>query len=112
MPRTRTQLVNKALSLLQEEGAGQSIAAEDSELCDAAVDPIVAELAAAGVVTIGNIDEIDEAIFLPLARILMNEIGEDFGRPTDPAFRLECEARIRRVVAVGPLYVPLQADYF
>jgi hypothetical protein len=112
MPKTRAELVNKAISLLQQEGAGQSIDDEDFQTFDDAVEPIIAELSEDEVVTVGDTDAIDDAVFLPLARILMNEVGEDFGRPTDPAFRLECEARIRRVVAGKPLYTTLATDYF
>jgi len=112
MPKTRAQLVNKAISLLQEAGADQSIDDADFQTFDDAVEPLIAELSEAEVVTVGDVEAIDDAIFLPLARILMNEVGEDFGRPTDPAFRLECEIRIRRVASAKPLYTTLRTDYF
>lgn len=112
MTKTRDELVKKAISLFQQEGAGQSIDQEDYATFDDAVEPILAELSEAEVVTVGDVEAIDDAIFLPLARILMNEVGEDFGRPTDPAFRLESETRIRRVVAGKPLYTTLAVDYF
>lgn len=112
MPMTRDQLVKKAISLFQQEGAGQSVDPEDYKEFNDAIPPILAELSEAGVVTVGDVDAIDDAIFLPLARILMNEVGEDFGRPTDPAFRQECEVRIRRAVSGKPLYTTLATDYF
>lgn len=112
MPKTRDELVKKAISLLQQAGAGEAVDQEDYATFDEAVDPILAELSEAEVVTVGDADAIDEAIFLPLARILMNEVGEDFGRPTDPAFRQECEIRIARAISGGPLYTTLAVDYF
>jgi hypothetical protein len=112
MSRTRAQLVSKALSILQEEGAGQPTSSEDSELVDAAVEPLVAELQSAGVLVIGNLNAIDDDIFLPLARMIANEVGDDFGRPYSEDYRLLQERRIRRVVSQGPLYTPLATDYF
>lgn len=112
MPKTRAQLVEKAISLLQQAGAGEPIDAEDFQTFDDAVGPLLAELSEAEIVTVGDTEAIDDAIFLPLARILMNEVGEDFGRPTDPDFRKECESRIRAVLAGRPLYIPARVDYF
>lgn len=112
MPNTRAQLVNEALELFQQEGAGENVDALDYAAFDAAVPRILAELSEADVVTVGDVEAIDDAIFLPLARILMNEVGEKFGRPTDPAFRAESERRIRIVLADRPLYVHSQPDYF
>lgn len=112
MAKTREELINKALSLLQEEGAGQPVGDEDYAKFDEAVAPLLAELSGAEVVTVGNVDEIDDAIFLPLARILMNEVGEDFGRPTSDDFRALQERRIRRVTASGPTYQTMTTDYF
>ena len=112
MPKTRDELVKKAISLLQQAGAGEGVDQEDYKAFDEAVEPILAELSEAEVVTVGDVDAIDDAIFLPLARILMNEVGEDFGRPTDPVFRQECEARIARAISGGPLYTTLAVDYF
>ncbi|MDO9364675.1 MAG: hypothetical protein Q7T60_17235 [Sphingopyxis sp.] len=112
MPKTRAELVNKAISLLQQEGAGQSIDTEDFQTFDDAVEPLLAELSFAHIITVGDVEAIDDAVFLPLARLLMNEAGEDFGRPTDPAFRQENENRIRRVLAGEPLYTPARVEYF
>lgn len=112
MPKTRAELVAKALSILQEEGSGQSQAAEDAAVIDAAVIPLTSELAASGVLTIGDLEAIDDAVFLPLARMLANEVGDDFGRPYSEDYRLAQEIRIRKATAQGPLYTTLATDYF
>ena len=112
MSRTRAQLVSKALSILQEEGSGQSLSSEDSELVDAAVDPLVAELASSEVLVIGDLAAIDDDIFLPLARMLANEVGDDFGHPYSEDYRALQERRIKRVTASSPTYAPQATDYF
>lgn len=112
MPKTRAELVNKAISLLQQEGAGQSVDAEDFNTFNEAVPPLLEELSEAEVITVGDVEAIDDAVFLPLARLLMNEVGEDFGRPTNEDFRTAQERRIRRVLAAKPLYTTLRTDYF
>lgn len=112
MPKTRAELVNEAVELLQEDGAGQSVAAEDFAIFDKAVEPLVAELWQARVAYIGNVDQIDDALFDPLARLLMNQVGEKFGRPSSAEFRAVEELRLRRAVTNGPLYTVLRTDYF
>lgn len=112
MPKTQAELVAKALSILQEEGAGQPQAEEDTAKVDECVVPLTKELRDAGVLTIGDLDEIDDAVFLPLARMLANEAGDDFGRPYSEEYRLAQEKRIRRVTSTGPLYVTLASDYY
>lgn len=112
MPKTRAELVAKALSILQQEGSGQPQAPEDTAKVDECVVALTSELDANGVLTIGNLDEIDDAVFLPLARMLANETGDDFGRPYSEEYRLAQEMRIRKVTATGPLYVTLATDYF
>lgn len=112
MPKTQAELVAKALSILQEEGTGQSLAAEDTTLVNDAVVPLTDELAATGVLRIGSLDEIEDAVFLPLARMLANEVGDDFGRPYSEDYRLVQERRIRKVTATGPLYTTLETDYY
>lgn len=112
MARTRAQLVSKALSLLQEEGAGQSLSDEDKELVDGAVEPLVAELASNNVLVVGNLNAIDDDIFLPLARLLANEVGDDFGRPYSDEIRIAQEMRIKRVTALISTYAPQTPDYF
>lgn len=112
MPKTRDELVRKAISLLQQEGAGQSVDSEDYATFDEAIPPLLAELSEAEIVTVGDVEAIDDAVFLPLARILMNEVGEDFGRPTSEDFRTAQERRIHRVLAAKPAYTTLAADYF
>lgn len=112
MSKTRAELVAKALSILQEEGSGQPQAAEDTAKVDECVVPLTSELAASNVLTIGDLEAIDDAVFLPLARMLANEAGDDFGRPYSEDYRFAQEVRIRKVTALGPLYVTLATDYY
>lgn len=112
MARTRAQLVSKALSLLQEAGSDGALSDDDKELVDGAVDPLVAELASNNVLVIGDLSAIDDDVFLPLARLLANEVGDDFGRPYSEDIRLAQEMRIKRVTALNATYAPQAPDYF
>jgi hypothetical protein len=112
MPRTRAQLVAKALSILQEEGSGQPLSNEDKTVVDDAVEPLAAELASSEVLLIGDLEAIDDDVFLPLARMLANEVGDDFGRPYSEDYRALQERRMKRVTASSPTYAPQTTDYF
>lgn len=113
MSKTKTELATRALQILGVAAAGQSVAAEDLTLVEGIVDPLVAQLGIQGVTYVGDTDEIDDAVFLPLARRLALEITSDFGMPAaDEMTVLEADKPLRRMSASGPSYAPQKAKYF
>ena len=112
MSKTRVELVAKVLSILQEEGAGQSLSNEDKAKVDENIIPIKDELKSSGILVIGDIEAINDDIFLPLARLIANECGDEFGMPYDDAKRALAERRIKRVTAVKVYFQPQSAEYF
>ncbi len=113
MANTIDTLVSKALSVLEELGAGQLQSDEDTKLVKDAATPLIASLITTTVLP-QDFDStaIDDATFLPLARLLANAVGDDFGRPYSEDVRVIQEAQLRRVTASGPIYSTLAADYF
>ena len=112
MPITRADLISKTMSILQEAGVGQPLAPEDSKLLDGALDGLIVQLINGGVLRDFDDTDIDPAVFLPLARLLANANGDDYGAPFSEEKRVLQEASIRRAVTVGPIYSTLATDYF
>ena len=112
MPKTKADLINRALTLLQKFGEGETPSADDIALVDANVQPVVEQLAGEDVVIIGSVEEIDDSIFLPLARILANESAPDFSQAYSDEVRATAVMQINRVMAVKVHAQPLATDYF
>lgn len=112
MPKTRADLIRAALEELLIAQAGQPISAEDNAQASSRVDPMLAQLQASSVVYVANPDEIDDAVFLPLARILANELGPSYGRVRDPGVMLMAERELARVIVPPSEDDPVYAEYF
>ena len=94
--KTRDALVAEALTeLFADGGAGQSPDAEDRDAVDRKVDGLIEELAARGIVTVANDEQIPPEWFGPLAELLANECAPRFGRPKSTALREDAEARLK-----------------
>lgn len=112
MSKTQAQLISRALTLLQRLGEGDSPSDGDRELVSDNITPLVAMLSAEGVVNVGSVDEIDDAVFLPLARLLANECAPDFGQPYSDETRARAIMQLNRVLSVPATSQPLATDYF
>lgn len=113
MAQTKTQLATRALSILGKVAAGQSVPAEDLTLVEGVIGPLVAQLGIEGVTYVGDEDEIDDAVFLPLSRRLALEIAPDFGLPApDNATIEDADRPLRRMAASAPSYAPQKAVYY
>ena len=97
MPRTRTDLVARALGLLGVIQVGQEPSAEDRELVDSYIDGKVAELARREVFYVQDPNSIDDEAFLPLARMLANAAGPEFGQAYDGDVDAREELRLRDI---------------
>lgn len=111
MPKTRADLVTRVLQELGAVAVGQQPAAEDVSLVDGNLEPVAAELAADEVVFIADLDQIDDAAFLPLAICVAQRMASDFGVAMDAVKVAGAEARLRRMGRNGPKYTPQPTSY-
>lgn len=118
--KTRRQLVERALAALGVTAAGQPPSAEDVELVDGHLPPVLAMLQARGVLDDILPDEIPDEIYLPLAILLGDAATVDFGilrgSPDDPSTwagkAMKAESDIRVIIGGRPTYRPTTAEYF
>lgn len=117
--KTRQELIRRAIDMLAP-AAGQAPSAEDVELVDGLLEPMLAMLPARGISEQINPDEVPDEIYLPLAILLADvattDFGMDRGTPDNPnsfAFKAaEAERMIRVIQGTRPTYNPAQVDYF
>lgn len=112
LAKTRTQLKERAAKDLGIIEPGETLSAEDDETFDGLVDPLIAQLAADQIVGIQDSEAIELEYFLPLARLLANIAGPDFGSPINEDAKNVDEATLRRLTSSGPTYQPLKVEYF
>lgn len=94
----RDALATEALSILLVVGSGQSADSEDMEFVKSRIDPVSEGLSARGVITIADLDDIEPAVFHPLADLLANECSPRFGQPKSLAVRDDAEDRLKLTV--------------
>lgn len=110
--KTRDQLIQRALKSLAVIEPGEAPSPEDYTTVDDMIDPLLAQLAVDQVVYIGDPDTIELEYFEPLARLLANACGPDFGSPINEEAKYRDEMTLRRLTASKPTYQPLKVDYF
>src|SRR5690606_24761624 len=110
--KTRAELVTRALEKIRVVGSGQTASAEDAQLVDKIVDPLMEDLAARGIFQWGDEDDLPEAAFEHLAWLLGNLAAPDFGKPEDDAKRRMMEARLRLLDSATLSGEPVRAEYF
>lgn len=110
--KTRTQLKERAGKSLALIEPGEALSTEDDATLDDLIDPLLAQLAADGVIYIGDSDAIEVEWFLPLARLLANAAGPDFGSPINDSARLMDEAILRRLSTAKATTATVKAKYF
>ncbi len=112
LTKTRTQLKERAAKNLAIIEPGETLSAEDDETFDGLVDPLIAQLSADAIVTIQDDEAIEVEYFMPLARLLANIAGPDFGSPVNEAAKLEDEKTLRRLASTRPSYESLKTEFF
>lgn len=110
--KTRTQLKERAAKDLGIIEPGETLSTEDNETFDGLVDPLVAQLAADGIAYISDTEAIDLELFLPLARLLANIAGPDFGSPINEDAKTKDEQTLRRITSAVPTYQAQIGEYF
>lgn len=116
--KTPADVYDEALTAIGAVGAGQTASAEDTLVAKTAFRPLLEELAATDVVYIAvdptddDAEDIPEEYFLPLSKLLANEIAPHFGAAYDEGLRQMLLMRMRRIAHSGPYGVTQQAEYF
>lgn len=112
MSKTLQELETEAFAILTGMDPNSSPAAEDLAVIEAYVEPLLAQLAADDVVYVSDRNEIEDAYFLPLARLLANVAGPRFGSPMNEDAKKIDEALLRRMGVSVPTYQVAEAEYF
>lgn len=110
--KTRRQLIHRALASIGALEPGEAPSTEDYNTMDGLVDPLIAQLSADEIVYIDDTDAIDVAFFIPLANLLANAAGPDFGSPVNDDAKARDEATLRRLTAGKPTYQVQVGEYF
>ena len=110
--KTRTQLIHRALSAIGALEPGDAPSTEDFNTMDNLVDPLIAQLAADQVFFVDDADEIPVSVFIPLANLLGNMAGPDFGSPVNEDAQKRDETTLRRIASTKPTYAPLKQQPF
>lgn len=110
--KNRAQLIERALKNLGIIEPGEAPSSEDSDTMDGLIDPLIAQLDSDQIVSITNPDEIELKYFMPLARLLANAAGPDFGSPMNDPARLADEKTLRRLTSTPPTYEVQKGEYF
>lgn len=110
--KSREQLVTRALQKLKVLAAGQSPSAEDYQVVDDDLVPVLSDLSTRNIYPFGDPDQIEDNAFVHLADILANSVAADFGRDQNDTVRLAAEARLRELTAQTLSGQALQVDYF
>jgi hypothetical protein len=112
LTKTRSQLKERAAKDLGIIEPGETLSAEDEETFDGLVDPLIAQLSLDNIVYIQDDDAIEVAYFLPLARLLANIAGPDFGSPINEEAQKKDENTLRRLSASKPSFEALKVEDF
>ncbi len=119
MARTTAALLERALQIVDQVGAGQTASAEDQQFASDALTSLLAELLDREICDVSfdpddlSAEEIPDNLFNALADALSLDLTPTFkgGKVTDKE-REDSFNRIRRVTALGPSYEVLPGEYF
>jgi hypothetical protein len=117
MSRTLEDLAQRALSILNEVGAGQSGAPEDLDVARREAPGVLTRLFEREVTAFEVAEPIPDAMFLPIAICLANAIADDFAADDSTvsriAARTEAAERELRLLKRGrPSYRVQCSEYF
>lgn len=110
--KTRSQLKQRAAKDLGIIEPGEALSTEDDDTLDGLLDPLVAQLSADEIIDIQDTEAIELAYFLPLARLLANIAGPDFGSPINEQAKAVDEALLRKMTATKPTLQTIKTKYF
>jgi hypothetical protein len=112
MSKTRAEIRFKALAILTGGDVGQDPSAEDAEAIDVYIDSEAAEINADGTTYIGDVDALEEELFMSFSKLVANAAADEFGGKSDSGRSRELRNRIRVLARPSPGYGPQQVEYF
>lgn len=92
MPKTRNEMIDRALRELSVLSAEDQPTADDEAYVGGTYDALIAELAFSHGVTISDSDAVPDKLFIPLGAVLASDVAPHYMAPTP-----------RRSVAIGRL---------
>jgi len=110
--KTRAEIRFKALAILTGGDVGQDPSAEDANAIDIYIESEAAELNADGTVYIGDLEALEEELFIPFCMLVANSAADEFGGKYDPAKAQAFRNRIRVLARPAPGYGPQAVEYF
>ncbi|ANW00683.1 hypothetical protein [Bradyrhizobium icense] len=110
--KTRTELIQRAAKLLALIEPGEAPATEDYNSLDGLIDPLIEQLAEDQIYYVDDANAIKPAIFEPLARLLANMAGPDFGSPINEEARRRDEQTLRRMGGAKPTGEVMKTEYY
>ena len=119
MARTIASLLEHALALVDEVGAGQTASAEDSDYVLNVLISLLAELSKREILYLAidpsdvQAEDIPDEYWEPLAQILSADISPQYkGVIVPDNIREGMLNRLRRMTSIGPSYGVLRATFF
>lgn len=107
MPKTRDDLVKRALKDLGALPVGQTASTEEYSSVDDLVDPMLDNLASRDIFYVPDVSAIEDAAFVPLGICLAWKCAPEFG--TAPLTPLEiAEAELKVIQSSRPTYKTLE----
>ena len=110
--KTRTQLIHRALAAIGALEPGEAPSTEDYNTMDNLVDPLIEMLLAEEIIYAFDSEEVPVELFIPLANLLGNMAGPDFGSPVNDDAKARDEATLKRIVATRPTYAVQHGNYY
>lgn len=111
MPKTRQELVYRALSDLGALPVGQTPSTQEYASVDALVDPTVESLSARDIYYVSDLQAIDDAAFIALGRCLAWSAAPEFGLHQDAALAAlgeQAEKHLKVIQSEVPTYKTLE----
>jgi hypothetical protein len=105
-------LIYRALKNLGQVEPGEAAAPEDYATVDDLVDPLIEQLSFDNVYYVKDTDAIENEVYLPLARLLANAAGPDFGSAINEQAKQIDEALLKKMSATKPLYTVAKGQFF
>lgn len=112
MSKTRAEIRFKALAILTGGDVGADPSAEDAEALDGYIDSEAAEINADGTAYIGDVESLEDELFMSFCQLVANAAADEFGGRHDPAKALLWRNRLRVIARQTPGYGPQQVEYF
>jgi len=108
----KAQLIARTLSILGKAEAGQPLDKHDVDLVNSLIPACVDDLHRKRVVTIEDVESLDNDLFQWVALYLAQFVALDFGLPVSAEAMELAKRNIRENEAITYVHSPLAVDYF